>query len=256
MAGKTKALKVPTNRVLEDLPFDRGEEGKIEQKAQEPDMQAILAELRGQVAKLSGDLDTANKERLALMTQATPVQPQMRSTEVNLKDLPDPVQEPEKYAQEIAKRTREALQNEQYNAGIQQQQQTQQAGDLEALWEDFKEANPLYADEGKVRYIAQELAQKAAKRKRDVGKYMFVTSDTFFSDVTKLYDKTFGAPKAAGEEDDDDGSVLDDDDNRTAGIPGGGPSGKSSAKPDEDADVSKSSFDGLKQWQLKHGFTA
>lgn len=255
MAKTQKKPAEQTGRILPDLPFDQGTPEPKEPAQKASDMEAVLAEMRAQVAKLSGDLETANKERMALMTQAPIVQPQMRSTEVNMKDLPDPIQEPEKYAAEVHKRSREALQNEQLNAQAIAQTQNDAQGKLATLWEDFKETNPLYADEGKVRYIAQEVAAKAQARGRDVQKYMFTTPDTFFGDVKKLYDKTFGAPKAEGAEDDDEGSVLDEDDNRTAGIPGGGPSGGKKVSEEDLAGPGKSMFDGVKSWQLKNGFT-
>jgi hypothetical protein len=241
-----------------DLPFDQPAEEKTPAQ-QTVDTNATVETLKAQIAQMQSELAISNREKLALMTQAPTVQPQMRPTDVDLKGLPDPVTDPEKYAQEIAARTRQALANEQHNAQQIKAAEGSQADKLNALWADFKEANPGYADESKVRYIAQELAQKAQARGRDVQKYMFLTADTFFGDVTKLYDKTFGKPAGGveAEPSDEDGSLLDDEaEVRTQGIPGGGPSGKSAAAVDEDkAAQGKSMFDGLKSWQLKNGFT-
>ena len=238
-----------------DLPFDQGEEDKAAGAPQSQD--TVLAELRAQIAGMQSALEQTKRENMALMTQAPVAQPQFKPTEVKLDDLPDPVSDPKAYGEALVARTRQSIINEQHNQNLQNAAGAASERDLQNLWQDFVEGHPDYADETKVRFIAQELAQKAAQRKRDVNKYMFVTTETFFSDVTKLYDKTFGAPKAAGVEvEPDEGSLLDADEGRTAGIPGGGPSSKSAAQPNEDAMAQgKSMFDGLKSWQLKNGFT-
>ncbi len=252
MAKKT--VKNDMTVIHADLPFDQGEEEKAAGAPQSQD--TVLAELRAQIAGMQSALEQTKRENMALMTQAPVAQPQLRPTDVKLDDLPDPVSDPKAYGEALVARTRQSIINEQHNQNLQNAAGAASERDLQNLWQDFVEGHPDYADETKVRFIAQELAQKAAQRKRDVNKYMFVTTETFFSDVTKLYDKTFGAPKKDGvvaEEDDDNGSVLDD--NRTAGIPGGGPSGRSAAPIDEDKLAGKSMFEGVKSWQQKNGFT-
>jgi len=244
-------------KVLPDLPFDMGaDDAKIGGAPQGE--QITVAQLQEQIKAMQGQLENANKTNLALMTQAPVIQPQLKPTEVDTKNLPDPVAEPEAYAVELAKRTRQAIRNEAENAQIEAGQKSTANDKIAGLWEDFREAYPEYAkDQKKIEFVATEVAEKAAKRGRDVSKYMFGASSIFFADAVAEYDKLFGKPKGAeaedGDDDDDDG--LDDDVGRTRGIPGGGPSGRSSAVADEDANVSQSMFDGLKKWQLKNGFT-
>lgn len=238
-------------RTLPDLPFDMPDEKPEAGTSAAP--ATTVEELRAQLAALQNDLKTQRETNLALMTQAPVTAPQPKPTDVNMDNLPDPVQDPVAYGRELLARQRTALQNEEYNKGLQQQQQQTSAARVQALWEDFVEAYPEYAkDTEKAQFAANAVVQRALARGRDADKYMFGASRQFFEDAVKHYDKTFGKPGegASGDDADED----DSPDNRALGLPGGGPSGRSKA-PSEDDLPQTTTADSLRQWQQKTGFS-
>ena len=259
MAGKKQqGQQAPLTRQIPDLPFEiPADEAKITKGGEGGTI--TVAELQAQIKamqdKFEADTKSLRDTNLALM-QTAPVQTQqMLPTEVDLKDLPDPVTDAQGYAKAVAERTQQALQNAARNAQAMAGQQNQQAGRLNALWEDFAEHYKDYAGQpGRIRYLAQEVAAKAEARGRDVQKYMFTPQ--FQADVVALYDKEFGKPvdPNADDTDDGEGSVLDKDDLRTSGIPGGGPkTSRPAPKPEDEQGVSI--MEGVRSWQQKTGFS-
>ncbi len=260
MARKVKQTQNDMSRQIPDLPFEiPADQADIKKAGEGGEANTTVAELQAQLKAMREEFareqKIAHETNLALMQQAPAQTQQFLPTEIEMKGLPDPVSDPEAYASEVAKRTRQAFVNEQKNQQIVAAQAGNDNARVNALWEDFSEAYPEYAkDPSRVSYIAQKLAEKAKARGRDVNKYMFAASATFFSDAVKLYDKEFGRPAGEEVDDDDEGSVLDADELRTSGIPGGGP--KSRAVPkDEEGEQGKSIMDGIRSWQQKSGFS-
>lgn len=253
---KSGGLEAPV-RQIPDLPFEvPADLAKVEKADGETDGTTTIAALQEQIKLMQANQKALEATNLALMQQAPVVTPQLLPTEVDTKGLPDPVTDPEAYAKELQSRMRTAFQNEQKNQQAVAQAQTSQQGKIDALWEDFKEQYGDYAEQAeRMQYIATKLANRAAQRGRDVGKYMFASSPQFFADAVALYDKEFGKPGSETADDDDDGgSLLEADEIRTAGIPGGGPKGRQAPK-DEDDIQGKSIMQGVREWQQKSGFS-
>lgn len=259
MAGKQQQQTTMT-RQIPDLPFEiPADDAKIT-KGKGGETTITVAELQAQIKamqdKFEADTKSLRDTNLALM-QTTPVQTQqLLPTEVDLKDLPDPVSDPTGYAKAVADRTRQALENAARNQQVVATSQNLQTNRLNALWEDFSDKYADYAkNPGRVRYLAQEVAAKAEARGRDVQKYMYTPQ--FMADVVTLYDKEFGKPQGEDDgdgTDDGEGTVLDKDDLRTGGIPGGGPKTSKPPKNTED-EQGVSIMEGVRSWQQKTGFS-
>ena len=209
---------------------------KTQAESEAPTMEELMAKLAAQ----QDQLDRMATERSMADSR---VQPQAQTTmperpTLNLESLPDPVTDAKAYAQAIAERTmayQSAIQD--YTTKASAATAKPSLGDPDALWEDFTEQYPDYADaESQIRFATAEVAQRLAKRGVDVQKYMFTHADQFYKSIVKEFDKTFGSPVEDPDEGDeratqerqatrrrartqDDGD--DDGDGRTDGILGG-----------------------------------
>jgi hypothetical protein len=199
---------------------DEGAYDASKAKTGEKDTAAEIAELRAKLAELDrykADAERLQSANLALMSApVVQAQPQMLPTEPDMKNLPDPTEQPQQYATEVAKRTAVAIQNAQKNSQVVTDTQQSAQQKLNALWTDFNAEYSEYAkNPNLVKFAAQEVASQAAQRGMDVNRYMFANSKGFMADVAKYIEKNF-APQKTEEEDDDEA-----DDVRTVGMFGG-----------------------------------
>ena len=164
--------------------------------------------------------------------------------QLNLKDLPDPVAQPEKYAGEVAQRSIKYQDDMRAYQAKKNAPAAGPTGDYDALWAEFSEQHPEYAaDDTRTRFAVGEVAKKLGRKGVDMNRYIFARSESFFKDITSEYDKVFGKPETDDEFDFKPAPAPktkraaptisdDDDDGRAASIPGGGdnPGGRASAQ--------------------------
>lgn len=182
-----------------------------------------LTALQAQITALSSRLEQSEATNRALLTQAPRTEPVQQTTApagIDLKGLPDPIEESEKYgimlAERIAAHTKAVTEAAQNSMRSEQSQEKQ----IEELWEGFgKKYSDLAEDQDRVEFAATKVAKEAKAKGMDVSKYMFVTRDQFYADVAKKHEELFGKPS-----DGDDNDTPEEPD-RTAGIFGGMESG-------------------------------
>lgn len=116
---------------------------------------------------------------------------------LNMEGLPNPVTEPAKYGEELAKRMldhQNAVSNynrQQAEAASGTAQNHEQS--INALWEDFQVQYPdISEDEDRLGYVAQKVVTKAKSRGIDPQRYMFGNQDRFMRDVANEYKRIFG----------------------------------------------------------------
>lgn len=200
--------------------------------------------------EVSARLDASERERAISDTRL----PAMQPTQVNIGDpptlnlegLPDPVAQSKEYAATLAQRTIKYQEDmNAYNTRRTEATKPQSLGDPNALWDEFTEQFPEYAqNEKQAKFAVSEVVGRLAKKGVNVQQYMFQRSDQFFKDVTKEIDDVFGNPNGDDDVEVDDEpeeapaqrkpqrrrqararDMDDGDDGRTDGIEGGGTSG-------------------------------
>lgn len=243
----TKKLKLdPTGRFPQTIGPDDEPETKT------VDAQTALLE---RIAKLEGALtgvqtQLTEKDRTINSLMSTPVVKYEAPVQPQKKTFRDPVNDPDGYAEDVRNDILAQIKQDNDKALAGQNEAQAYNNRLTALWNDFATENPEYAknQEG-ARLAAEAVALEAQQRGMDVNKYMFGASGEFKQAVKIKMDKLGMAPKVAA----DDDEAEDDDEPRTMGIFGGLESGgnKTGAKVE---DKPGSLFDGLKEWQVEHGF--
>lgn len=243
MARKKKDDATVTGFTRPDLPFDDGE-ATAAPKAQEG---ASMEALQARLAELENQLRTQQETNLALMARApvTPV-PNLTPPTVDVKNLPDPVQNPDGYAKELHERTAAALETRLNQAAYVQQMQKVQSDRLEGLWAEFVDVYEPYAQNRKlVEFAAREVVNRAAANGIDTEKYMFIYKDRFMKDVVSEL-VSLGVKVEEPDEDKDE-----TEETRTDGVLGGLESG---SRPNMPTPIDPNDmFADLRQFQLKHG---
>lgn len=217
---------------LGQMTFDGGPEQveKVEEPAKkgtEVDVTALMTQI-GALQARQEQLEATNMALMApVRTTVAPQEPQKFTTE----DLPDPVVEPEKYAEEINKRINASFQSQQNFNAAQNNEANTRKNQLDALWDDFVIAYPAIAEQTeKAEFAIGQVAKKAKTRGIDMDRYMFNNSSKFMQDVEKEFVRVFGEL----EDGEDDEPVVrrrgkqlaaEEDEGRTAGIFGGIESG-------------------------------
>lgn len=192
-----------------------------------PPQDQVVLGLMQQIIDMRREMDALAMSSMRGPAGPTPtnvVVPQAPPT-LNMADLPNPVTEPTKYGEELAKRM---LDHQNAVANYNRQQAEAATGtaqtaeqSLNALWEDFQLEYPdISEDEERLGYIAQKVVTKAKARGIDPQRYMFGNQDRFMRDVANEYKRIFGD---TGEP---DRQITDPNmaDGRTAGVfstPGG-----------------------------------
>lgn len=152
----------------------------------ESDLQRQLDEMRANYTKLQEDLSRVS---VAPTVPVAPTAPRPMSYD----GLPDPVTDPQGYAQQMAARIREEATSqrnyEQQNQAIVNDRETK----IETLWEDFETAYPEMArDKEALEFTVMKVAKKAKARGADLDRYMFVTPQKFMQDVAQEHERIFG----------------------------------------------------------------
>lgn len=230
-----------------DLPYEDAEEDAKAAELAAKENTPSIADLQAQVAALNAQLSSRNTDYVAATSQAVKPLPPKRMTKVDTTNLPDPSVEPEKYAEEVTKRTEEYLASQKAYADWEQAEQNTSNNRANALWAQFQEKYPQYADKfDQVEFVATKVAREAASRGLDLDKYMYGHADKFMADVDERLKKTF-----ATEDADDDSSDDDDADTRTVGMFGGSEGGQ---KPTKGAGPDLDPFKAVREFQLRTGF--
>ena len=161
------------------------------------DLMAQLGELKGKVEAYS---DIA-QYRPALASEPTSQVTLPEQPKLDFSKMPDPVQYPDEYAAELTNRqfTYQAKLTT-YNDAVKAANTPRPLGDIDALWNDFVEAHPEYAENDKrFRFALGETAKHMSARGIDFSKYIFQSTDQAFDAIMKEYDDTFGSPEAQDE---------------------------------------------------------
>lgn len=235
--------KQPANYMeqLSQHTFGSDEPDPGEKAHKEP----TVAELQAQIAALT--------ERI---NAPPPVQPGDFPTvtlptppgEVDLKGLPDPMEDKDGYAKALNDRIQaNIIARQEYEAAMAEAEEQQYAivnGRVDGLWQDFQRSNPELAKfPNRIRHMAQDVVEAASQRGINVQEYMFKQPQRFFADVVNAYKAEYGEP-----EKEDDGLP----EGRTEGV-GGGDFMKGS--PETEAEAKKYDFvKELKTTQATSGF--
>lgn len=196
----------------ESSPFEEHERDDAPAEAEEteakgaddaPDTDALMA----RIARLEEDNSRHRRTTLALMSQPPQVvlpQQQPQDPALDFSGLPDPYGDPDGYKRGVEERTRNFVQQSVQHA-TRPRQPAQQGVDPAALWEDFTEEFPEYADQqDRIEFVATKVVQKLQRKGVDAQRYVRAASDEFFQEVDKEYKKVFGKKAKRREDADDD----------------------------------------------------
>ena len=208
-----------------------------------------IADLKRQNEELQRQLSTPAIPRAPTVTKQTV---EAKDVRFSMDGLPDPVTEPDKYNQEVERRFNAALEARSLAASQRAEAESASQQQSNALWSQFSELYPDWAeDQEKVRFAAEAVINAAKAKGLDTEAYITTFSSQFCKDVASKLEQTFGpleSDEDDGDEDVDDGfdegfgedddgfedevprnrsRKVDpnDDDGRTAGIFGGMESG-------------------------------
>lgn len=221
------------------------------QPPQNQQSSAEVAELKAQIAALQGRLDSQSRANTALTTRQGPeVAPQ--PPQIDFKQAPNPVDDPEGYAAFITRAINVQVQHEKDMFYHQQGQQQSLQQRTDYLWNEFSAKYPDHAkDDRRVAIAAKEVVARAQAKRQDIDKYMYDNSEAFMQDVVKEMEALWGPVKQATARDDDDD---DGEDGRTDGLFGSGQqSGDDPATPPKPAQKYGDLGNDLIAWQKKMG---
>lgn len=224
-------------------------EAKKNTKPAEVDqVEAKFAALQAKYDQLEGQIVANRSQRAPMQELVAPVAPAF-----DLSQAPDPVTDPQGYAQFVRAQTAAQISYERNRFAHEQQVAKRTQTQMDDLWSDFNGRYEAYAaNADKVEIATTRLLQRKAAEGIDINQYMYNNRDTFYRDIVKAHDDLFGKPGAAAVtgDDDDDG---DDDDNRTtlvSGNAGGNPPPAVKAPVSQYGDLSTS----INAWQKATGF--
>jgi len=192
------------------------------------------------IGALDARLTQVQSQNMALMSSmgdrkvGQPVRP---AVEMDLSDLPDPLEDPKGYSKAFNARLQKTILDN--VSAIREQEaeqnrlQAEQAGKVEAIWADFSDEYAEYAEnQDKVSFAAEKALTKLSRKGvANVQKYMEVAREDFFKSVVKEYDNIFGKPNGAGAEAEEDGDNI-----RTSGVFGGSQLSAAKKKTDDGED--------------------
>lgn len=253
MPKEQEETKLQGTPAFPDLPYndpDGDEEGA---KKGEEDK---LTELQKQIEAQNAAIEALKAQNFTLMAQPLTAQvqkPTPPAPKPDLSGLPNPVDDPDGYAAGVSERTIAHIEATRgYEAAL-AQEEGKKAGRVEQLWDDFQTLHEDYAaNPTRVKFIAGEVAARAAARGIDVERYMFTHSDKFMADVAAAYDKEFGKPKRAGEAEAGAEETITEA-TRTGGAFGGIETG-GRVVDRGDKQRADTMFADIRDFQKKHGF--
>lgn len=217
-----------------------GDDGaqKTKEQAAGPDISAVLEQIDRLNRRIDGVVQTGLQYQApvyqpAASAPASAAPPQV--PQVDFSKLPDPYMDLDAYNRALQEQVTAVVKSQMtQNAPSPAPAQPETAAipddAAQELWGDFSEAYPQYANsQGLVQFAAQNVVNKAIRRKIDANRYVFGQTEMFFADVDKELKKMLGGVKLeepAGEKGKgDDADDPDPDPSRTAGIFGGMESG-------------------------------
>ncbi len=230
-------------------PADEGHVGGSPSSTPAPSPE--IAELRGQVTALADQLKQMGDANMTLMMQpAAPAQAVVPITPAEPEALPDVIDDAAGFATGLTDRIAKMVDARLAEASGQQNEAATASNRYNDLWADFQSTHEAHAgDQRKVRYAANIVAEKLAKRGMNAERFMFSYRDRFMKDVVTEMNEIFGEPKskAPAPADPDAG-----DPGRTTGLFGG--LDGSGGKPDPDDNPDTDPFKDIRDWQEKTGF--
>ena len=200
-------------------------------------------ELLGKIAGLeeqNKELQAASRDRQYPMLIAGEQQQQHvdpSKLKVDLTGLPDQLEKPAEYNQQLQERVNAAIAAQVTTATRQVQAQFEQRSQADRLWQGFREAHPEWAKyEPLVESVATRVASDASARGVDLKKYMFQNPTLFYEDLANALTAGYGKLVTEGDEGEGEQEPETGDVQRTAGIdaggaPGQGPKLQEQAKP-------------------------
>ena len=220
-------------------------EKKEEPDKDEPTVKDLLARIDG----MQRDLEETRRVNMALST-AAPVSTAAPSKKVEIKDLPDPVANPEQFNAALNTQINSLVDSRVGEKAGEDAAERDRKEQANALWTDFATTYEDYAaDEDRIEFVTSKVLEDARRRNLDTQRYVTANRDQFMRDVTKKYDKIFGKP---GEEKPDPEDTTNEDNGRAASIFGGLESGGRPAGKREPGQTDL--IEDMKAIQLKTGF--
>lgn len=191
-----------------------------EEPKKDVDVDALVARLD----RLEQDNISLQQSNIALMSAPKQVYqhaPAPAQQETMLADLPDPVSDPDAYTRALETRINERIDG----ALAANKQATQDAAKsssrIDALWTEFAEDHPDYAENSKLtEYCATKVAETADAKGLNLDTYMFTNSKQFFKDIIGEMDSMLPKQETT-EPKENTKDTENEDDNRTGGIFGG-----------------------------------
>lgn len=202
-----KAVK-KAGGVLEQLaayspPWEDDDEDKG--KKDEPSITDLMQKFNAQQA----ELESLKRERAFNSFQSAPVVPQAGQgggqapvkNVVDLKGLPDPVSETDKWQGELASRVNAAMDAREQAIRVETAAQAEQERLGNNLWDGFKKAHPEWAEhQMAVAAAAQQVNQGLINKKVDVVSLMQQQPDLFYKEIVEVLDKNFAPLKGKKDE--------------------------------------------------------
>lgn len=252
--NKTKPVEDPNAAIMAkmfpDLPTSDENDEVSEKSTQTSDSDTKIAELMTKLAAMEEKMNATAQANLQLMTQPVvdPV-PQRRAVPDK---APDPVDNPDQYAQYVQQKTQADIDYQREVNNWQNRQAAQGAARLQNLWQQFGTSYPDYVEnEERVEIAATRVLAKAQAAGYDTQKYMYGNTNAFMAEVAKTMDNLFGKPDADDDNDDDDDNTPEV---RTAGIFGGAEGGHKATGGRKAPEPMGSISNDIKAWQQKTGF--
>jgi hypothetical protein len=163
-----------------------------------------IAALERTIQLLQEQQERTEAANVALTARAAPPVAPTPPKGVSFEGLPDPVDDPAGYSRELNARIDTMIQERLNYDAASRQHANQSAQTKDALWDDFKEEFPEYAeDEDRVGFVTQKVLKRAQARGLDIERYMTGNSQRFYGDIVKEYNTVFGAPQPDDEAEDD-----------------------------------------------------
>lgn len=194
----------------EDDPADKVEAEKDEAKAQVQSLTEQLAKMQAQIDGYARQDAYRSFQSAPAVTQGQQSVGQVAPKNLDLKGLPDPLTEPDKWQGEMQRRVEDFVAQQQAQLKAEQmasQEQTKLANDL---WGGFKKAQPDWAEhEMLVEAAAGRVSQSLLSRGVNVVQLMKQQPDLFYSEVAGMLEKQYPNLKGKAGADEDEGEETE-----------------------------------------------
>ena len=213
----------------------------LKDKADEQEAQGApdVSELMERIGRMEASYETLQRQNEQLLSATmAPTQPDPTPEPGNLSfdGLPDPIEDTAAWQQGLNDRINALVESKLSHAQTAQQTATANEQRYVDLWNDFQSEHSEWADRyDLIEFAAGKLADRARRRGIDVERYMFATSNQFFSDVIAEAERIGGPVEAESTETEETKEPAD----RSEGIFGGADHGQQlfpNQDPNEDDD--------------------